>query len=289
VFETELAATIEGPRDTETSALPASSVQLAELYARGRAAFPGLSVDDDAFVKRLARSVARSGAALETLAVEDLFLACACADELPGALDAFEARCGAPIQAAIASIAKSEDIRDEIRQQVRDVLFVGAEDRPPKIATYTGQGALGKWVGVVAQRIALMMVRADKTEARARDGAAAEAMLATADAELAIVKDQYRAEFRRAMQDALTSLPERERLVMRLHLVGGMSVEAIGKMYDVSQSTASRWLAKARATIVETAQRLLQERLRVSPDEFQSLAALVVSQLDLSMSRVLSS
>jgi RNA polymerase sigma-70 factor (ECF subfamily) len=91
------------------------------------------------------------------------------------------------------------------------------------------------------------------------------------------------------MQDALAGLPDRERMVMRLHLVGGMSVEAIGKMYDVSQSTVSRWLAKARETIVKTAQALLHERLRVAPEEFQSLAALVVSQLDLSLSRVLAS
>lgn len=258
-----------------------------ELCARGHAAFPQLALDDETFVQRLAVSVARTGAAPESLAIEDLFLACACTEEIPGAVTAFEARCAAPIQAAIGTIAKSEDTRDEILQRVRDALLVGGENAPPKIATYTGQGALGKWAGVVAQRIALMLVRSDKSEARARDGAAAEAMLATADAELAFVKEQYRGEFRRAMQDALVDLPDRERIVMRLHLVSGMSVEGIGKIYDVSQSTVSRWLAKSRETIVQTAQRLLQERLRVAPDEFQSLAALVVSQLDLSMSRVL--
>ena len=76
---------------------------------------------------------------------------------------------------------------------------------------------------------------------------------------------------------------------MRLHLVGGMSVEAIGKMYNVSQSTASRWLATARETVSSEVQRLLGERLRLAHSDVASLAGIVASQLDLSMSRILGS
>ena len=41
--------------------------------------------------------------------------------------------------------------------------------------------------------------------------------------------------------------------------------------------------------VLEDAQRRLHERLAVSADEFQSIAALLVSQLDLSVSRLLRS
>lgn len=117
--------------------------------------------------------------------------------------------------------------------------------------------------------------------------AAARATETTADPELALIKEKYRAPFRQALKEALSALPDRERLIMRLNLVSGMSVEGIGKMYGVSQSTASRWLARARECVIETAQRRLRGRLDVSPDEMRPLAALVVSQLDLSVSRVL--
>ena len=89
------------------------------------------------------------------------------------------------------------------------------------------------------------------------------------------------------MKDALGALGERDRLLLRLHLVSGVSVENIGNMYGVSQSTASRWLAKAREDVAGEAQRLLRERLGVAPSEVASLADLVASQLDLSMSRIL--
>lgn len=117
--------------------------------------------------------------------------------------------------------------------------------------------------------------------------AAVKATETTADPELPFIKEKYRAPFRQALEEALSALPDRERLIMRLNLVTGMSVEGIGKMYGVSQSTASRWLARARECVIETAQRRLRARLGVSPDEMQPLAALVVSQLDLSVSRVL--
>jgi RNA polymerase sigma-70 factor (ECF subfamily) len=58
-------------------------------------------------------------------------------------------------------------------------------------------------------------------------------------------------------------------------------------MYGVSQSTASRWLADARETIRDELNRLLKSRLDVSRGELASLAGLVASQLDLSMSRLL--
>jgi RNA polymerase sigma-70 factor, ECF subfamily len=271
---------------------PDLAARLAALCERGRAGFPELAVDDQAFVTHLARAAGRGGfgaAGLGDLAIEDLYLACACLLEVPGAIEAFDRRCAAPIRAAISSIARTPAEQDEIQQQLRDVLLVGTGGTPPKIATYAGRGALGRWVGVSAQRLALMMVRADQSEARAREAAANEAVAEATHPELALLKERYRADFSEAMAGALASLPRRERMVMRLNLVGGMTVEAIGKMYGVSQSTASRWLASARASVLAEAQRRLRESLHVPADEFQSIAALVASQLDLSVSRLLRS
>ena len=46
-------------------------------------------------------------------------------------------------------------------------------------------------------------------------------------------------------------------------------------------------MASARAAIVEEAQRLLRQELDVSAEEFDSLARLLASQLDLNISLVL--
>jgi hypothetical protein len=69
---------------------------------------------------------------------------------------------------------------------------------------------------------------------------------------------------------------------------GAISVEKIGKMYGVAQATASRWLATARDHVQTEVTRLLRERLGASPDEIASLAGTIASQIDVSISRLLS-
>jgi RNA polymerase sigma-70 factor (ECF subfamily) len=78
-------------------------------------------------------------------------------------------------------------------------------------------------------------------------------------------------------------------VLLRLHLVNGLTVEAIGKMYGVSQPTASRWLAAARATLLDDIKATLAARLGASSEELASLAGLVASRLDLSLSALLRS
>jgi len=58
-------------------------------------------------------------------------------------------------------------------------------------------------------------------------------------------------------------------------------------MYGVSASTGSRWLAGIRDAPSNDVRRFLTDRLRLPPEEIESLTALPISQLDVSISRVL--
>jgi RNA polymerase sigma-70 factor (ECF subfamily) len=206
--------------------------------------------------------------------IEDLFLAAACSLRVVGAAEIFEARCGDRLRAAVASATKSEDERREIEQRLRHLLLVGPLDR---------------WVAVVAQRQVVTAIRAEQAERRARTGAANEATAAAIPLhpEIAILKVKYRGEFEEAMTAALGTLVERDRLVLRLHLVSGVSVGQIGQMYGVSQSTASRWLAEAREKVQAEMVERLREQTGLETADLRSLAALVASQLDLDMSMLL--
>ncbi|WP_395812894.1 sigma factor-like helix-turn-helix DNA-binding protein [Archangium minus] len=52
------------------------------------------------------------------------------------------------------------------------------------------------------------------------------------------------------LAEALAALPSRERTVLRLHLVEGLSLERIGTVYRTHKSTVSRWLARAREEVL---------------------------------------
>ena len=176
---------------------------------------------------------------------------------------------------------------DEIEQRLWDGVLVGSADAPPKLVGYAGKGPLAGWLGVAAQRIALMMRRHEGAEERAASAAGVEAQLVAADPELALIKGHLRGTFQRAISQALLSLDDRERMVYRMHLIDGLTVERIAKTYGVSHSTVSRWMAGARAGIVAEAQRLLRDEIHASPADYESMSRLLVSQLDLSVSRLL--
>jgi RNA polymerase sigma-70 factor (ECF subfamily) len=140
---------------------------------------------------------------------------------------------------------------------------------------------------VTAQRIALSLRRHEAAEERAADRLGAEPALVDDDPELRFIKQHLRDQFRRAVTEAVDALPEHERMIYRLHVVDGVTVERIAKMYGVAHSTVSRRMAAAREQIVEEAKRILREEMRVDANDFDSMARLLVSQLDLSVSRLL--
>jgi hypothetical protein len=57
-------------------------------------------------------------------------------------------------------------------------------------------------------------------------------------------------------------------------------------MYGVAQSTVSRRMAGARDSIVAETKRVLREEMHIAPEEYEWMARLLISQLDLSVSRL---
>jgi RNA polymerase sigma-70 factor (ECF subfamily) len=265
---------------------PASDLEeaLRALWVRGRAGHPELDVGDTTFAAHLAAC----GAAIEPgTHSEDLYLVCA---GLGGAAAAIAKlrRIHRPVLASyLRRIDGSPDFVDEVEQQVWHALLISGDGARPKLLSYSGQGQLAGWIGIAAQRLALMIRRHESAQERAHDGAAAEARLITDDPELGFIKATLREKFRQAITHAIGVLEDRERMIYRLYLIDGLSVEGIAKIYGVSHSTVSRWLAKAREAVIAEARRVLRDDMHLSPEEFDSVAGLVVSRLDLSISRIL--
>ena len=265
--------------------------RLAALYERGRAAHAGLAVTEAAFGRYLARAVAAAAARgpcppLEQLAIEDFYLACACSAGAAGAAVAFEARFGKIIRRAVARVLASRDEREEAEQRVRQHLLVADAGVPPAIGKYLGHGALESWVSVVAVRVAISVGRAESSERRLRQKAITEAT--GIDPERLVIREEMRRELETAVKDALAALADRERLILRLFLVSGMTIGAIGRSLDVSRQAVSRSLAKAREGLLDDVSRSLKERLKISQGDLASIIRFVASHLDVSISRLLS-
>src|SRR3954468_3823448 len=274
----------ERPAAGEPAVLEA---RLQEIVERSVRAWPELAIDPARLVVHLAHVVGDDVAqGLADLFVEDFALGLASVDNRPGALTQVERLCGAAIDAAVARIDRSPELRDEVRQTLWQRLFVGTASQAPRILSYAGRGPLAGWVAVAAQRIALDLRRA-ATRAAGSDPLADELLPSDEHPEVDYLRNRHKAEFEAAVRDALAALPDRDRLLLRLTTVSGLSHEQIAGVYKVNQSTVSRWIARARAEVLEATERTVCGKLGVQRDEFMSLAGLLVSRIDLSISRVL--
>lgn len=256
----------------------------SDLYARGRAAHPEIEVTEEAFVAHLARCGARlTEDAADGIHAEDLYLASACIGGIERAIEKVMSTHRANLEVVLNRMAPSPDFVDEVLQRFWDAALVGTISAPPRIGTYSGRGPLAGWIAVGVQRVALMILRHEQAEGRARRfGEDVDAI--AQDPELAFIKDRYREQFREATQKALSTLDDRERMIFRLHLVDGVTIERIARSYGVAHSTISRWFAGAREKVIREAERVICTELQLSPREFDSMKRLVVSQLDLSLS-----
>lgn len=182
---------------------------------------------------------------------------------------------------ALSKLRLSEASVDDALQSLRTTLFLEAR----AIRSYRGQGDLRGFLRITAVRLAL---RGKRSGDRAGDASAAEDALADQiapgdDPELGYLKALYRPAFRRAILAAIADLPEKERTLLRQHVVDGLGIDQLALVYGVHRATCARWLNSARTTFFEGARRRFLEEVPLRPAEQASLFHLVQSQLDLTL------
>ena len=183
----------------------------------------------------------------------------------------------------LGALASTETAREELQQLLRERLLVRTPSAPSRIAEYSARGPLISWVRAAALRMALNLKRDAPKDSAASDDALLEQRAGPDDLELGYIKTRYRPHFRAAFQAALQTLSAQERTVLRMHLLDGLGTDQIGGLYHVHRTTVARWIAQARAKLLDETRRLFAERLQLPRSELTSLIRLLRSQLDVSL------
>ena len=257
---------------------------LRRVYAAAKAAYPGISLELDAFILHCSRLGAGLGAAADDDDAcerygHELFLCAACAAGDQEAIASFEREVLPAAAEAIARVNPAAEFLAEVLPGLRNKLFVGPN---PKIRDYAARGSLVAWTKVVATRYALK--HKDEPDRAARPQAELAELLVQRhfQGEEPLMEDKYTQLFQRALSGAVSSLPSRDRNVLRMHLLGRCSVDQIGRAYSVQRSTAARWLSTTKDRLLESVQgQLRMERAGLSDEELDSVARLARNQLDL--------
>jgi RNA polymerase sigma-70 factor len=268
--------------------------QLTQAWESAHEQWPGVAISAELFVKHLAERLPttppQSSVAplLEQMSLAELYLACACLQGMPSAIECFERHYLAKLPGLLRSSKLANATVDEVCQLARVKFLVPSSEGVPKLAEYTGRGALMNWVRVTAVRIATKLRATEKPPPDQGADAVFQALPAPGvDAELDLIKRRYQADFREAVREAFSALSDDERQLLRLYFADQLSTYELGALFRVNQATISRWLKSARQTVYEDTRRRLQARLGLTARDFTSFLALLDSQLELSISQLL--
>lgn len=270
--------------------VPSSRLQrlLGARWPAVRDAWPGVSLDFDAFCDHVAERLP-AGAdvehALAALRLDELYIACACQRGDAQALALLEARYFPGVVAALRRLRLDAAVIDELQQRLRRRLFVAEGGRRPRIGRYGGRGALASWLRVTAVRAALKQLKRPPLEVTLLDGRRAPPA-AEADIELGYLKRHYRPLFRAAFAEAVATLDDRERRLLRQYYVEGLTIEQMGVAQKAHRMTVGRWLDAVRQRLLAETRRALMRRVQVSQRECDSILRMVHSQLDLTFRRL---
>jgi RNA polymerase sigma-70 factor (ECF subfamily) len=274
-------------------AVPDLDRRLWAMVAEGRAAWPDFTLEAADVVAFVGRQVTEdlAEAALDGLRPADLYLACACAKQAPGAINAFDRDYMHEVDIALQRMRIGGARLADIKQLVRQRLFVGGgtagvPTSAGKIAEYAGRGDLRRWVRSVAVRTCLNDLRKGKREILVDDDhLIAQHAIAADDPEVEYMKRTYANEFKAAFSEALGRLGAREQTLLRYHHVDGLNIDEIGAIYRVHRVTAFRWLEKAKELLVRSTLETLRGRLKLPAAELDSVLRMIRSQIHLSLVR----
>lgn len=261
---------------------------LAEALRQARRDWPLIAVPIERYADHVtARWSTADPAALTVALARDLYLACACLLREPEAVRVFDRDVLRAVAPAVQQIRRDPDFVDEIMQQARERLLVGTAGARPRIADYTGLGALRGWVRVVVVRLALQALRTrdlpvpDLPERDDDGDAPREAN--PRDPERDHIQARYGGWFKQAIKASLSALQGDERQLIELLVRERLSLAEIGQRLGVNKSTISRRIAAIRARLFDEIQRRAHDELKVGQGDYQSLLRVIQSQLDLSL------
>lgn len=259
---------------------PALGERLRALCEVARARWPEL-FDAQALLRALATH-AREPAELAGMHAAELTLALACARGDAAALRAFELEHGKDIAIALTRAGVAPAAIDDSAQLVRARLFVGPS---PRIAAYSGRGALANWVRTTAVRVAISGRRGRAPLDRAvaslpsRSGA-------TSEPELSWLRQRYQAQFKQAFDDAVAALDDDDRALLRFKFLDGLTLDELGRLYGTHRATVARRVARVREALLASMRRDLGVAIGAERHRIDSIVELLDSELDLSLSRL---
>ena len=259
---------------------------LEALCAEAASVWPGVTVEPARLIEAFAQKLAAADPPpLAAAGAAELYLALACARGDAAAIAAFDREYLSIVPIALAGMKLPTATVEDVRATVRDKLLLADGERPPRVVDYAGRGRLKGLVQVTATRSAIDWIRHEQREVELP----AKELVGPGNVELSLIKAQYREAFSAGFARAVAAASRRDRNLLRLHFLGGVTLEQLAQMYGVHRATVVRWLAAAREAVFGATREHVAQTIGAPSDELDEMFELVKSRVELSVERLLAS
>ena len=215
---------------------------------------------------------------LNSLHLDDLALACACADGHEGAWEHFVREHRPLLYRAADAIDPGGGARD-LADSLYGELFGLRERDGERLSLFRyfhGRSSLGTWLrAMLSQRYVDRLRQTRRLDPLPPDEspAAVAAPVKTIDPE----RRRYAAAIKRAIAAALAQLVPRDRLRLACYYAQNLTLAEIGRALGEHEATASRHLARTRRSIRETVEQHLEREERMTDAEIAECFSSVMS------------
>lgn len=217
--------------------------------------------------------------------LSDLFIVYACGRGDARAIRLFGDRFGAVLEGVRRRFGARAPRSEELLADVEQRLFAPREGAEPRILAFGGQADLSSWLKVVATRILLNRLEGERTDEPIDEGLLEGLGLAWESPEHLLHREEARAHFRSAFGATVAELSARDRKLLRLAFVDGLTIDDLGALYGVHRTTAYRRLKQATDRLASALRARLREALQMTDAEYDSWCQSLRSALEVSVRR----
>jgi RNA polymerase sigma-70 factor len=257
------------------------------LHKRAHADRWGVTVE--AFARTLSASAARAlGESTpdadrierhaSSLHLEDLALACACADGHEGAWEHVMSTLRPILYRTADALDPAGGARDLADAVWADLYGLKHPDgqRRSLLRSFHGRSTLATWLRSVLAQRQVDRIRAGR-RLRPLPDEESPAALPAGPEPIELERPRYVVEMQRALAGALAALTPRERLRLRCYYAQELTLAETGRVIGEHEATVSRQLARSRKSIRRHVERHLEHEAGLNPTQISECFASVVA------------
>lgn len=279
--------------------MPLDRTTVERLHRKARADRWSLSIE--VFAAALDSSAQKAFAAgtadpkqieryLDALHIEDLALACACAQGSEAAWEHFIREHRPVLYRAADAIDPSGGSRDLADSLYGELFGLDVRDgeRRSHFRYFHGRSSLATWLRAVLSQRHVDRLRTVRRQDPLPEDEAPGAIAAPGE-EVDPNRTGYVALMHRGVTAAVAALAPRDRLRLRCYYAEGLTLAHIGRMLKESEATASRHLSRVRREIRAAVEGQLREQRMSDAEIADCFAAVVADSANLDLAEMLGS